>query len=85
MINDIKKDAESRMKKSVEALHSNFNKIRTGRAHPSILDAVTVEYYRGPSTAESGGIGERRRCAYLDRGALGAGHGAENRKSDHDL
>tara|TARA_R110000824_G_scaffold222077_3_gene409340 strand:+ start:16261 stop:16818 length:558 start_codon:yes stop_codon:yes gene_type:complete len=45
VINDIKKDAESRMKKSVEALHSNFNKIRTGRAHPSILDAVTVEYY----------------------------------------
>nr|WP_218927596.1 ribosome recycling factor [Halomonas glaciei] len=33
------------MKKSVEALNSNFNKIRTGRAHPSILDAVTVEYY----------------------------------------
>ncbi|ASK19973.1 MAG: ribosome recycling factor [Vreelandella alkaliphila] len=47
MINDIKKDAESRMKKSVEALHSNFNKIRTGRAHPSILDAVTVDYYGG--------------------------------------
>jgi ribosome recycling factor len=47
VINDIKKDAESRMKKSVEALHSNFNKIRTGRAHPSILDAVTVEYYGG--------------------------------------
>ncbi|MDQ7728152.1 ribosome recycling factor [Halomonas sp. SpR8] len=45
MINDIKKDADSRMEKSVEALHSNFNKIRTGRAHPSILDAVTVEYY----------------------------------------
>ena len=33
------------MKKSVEALNSNFNKIRTGRAHPSILDAVTVDYY----------------------------------------
>jgi len=47
VINDIQKDAESRMKKSVEALHSNFNKIRTGRAHPSILDAVTVEYYGG--------------------------------------
>lgn len=47
MINDIKKDAESRMKKSVEALHGNFNKIRTGRAHPSILDAVTVDYYGG--------------------------------------
>jgi ribosome recycling factor len=45
VINDIKKDAESRMKKSLEALHGNFNKIRTGRAHPSILDAVTVDYY----------------------------------------
>src|SRR5690554_8213046 len=33
------------MKKSLEALNGNFNKIRTGRAHPSILDAVTVEYY----------------------------------------
>ncbi len=45
MINDIKKDAESRMKKSVESLHGNLNKIRTGRAHSSILDSVTVEYY----------------------------------------
>nr|WP_286087044.1 ribosome recycling factor [Halomonas sp. S3-1-1] len=35
------------MKKSVDALHTNFNKIRTGRAHPSILDAVTVDYYGG--------------------------------------
>nr|WP_275298182.1 ribosome recycling factor [Halomonas campisalis] len=33
------------MKKSLEALHGNFNKIRTGRAHSSILDSVTVEYY----------------------------------------
>ncbi|HSH49885.1 MAG TPA: ribosome recycling factor [Halomonas sp.] len=47
MIDDIEKDAQSRMKKSVEALRNNFNKIRTGRAHPSILDAVTVEYYGG--------------------------------------
>lgn len=45
MINDIKKDAEARMKKSLEALHSNLNKIRTGRAHSSILDSVTVDYY----------------------------------------
>jgi ribosome recycling factor len=45
VIDDIKKDAESRMKKSLEALHANFNKIRTGRAHSSILDSVTVEYY----------------------------------------
>nr|WP_298414924.1 ribosome recycling factor [uncultured Halomonas sp.] len=45
MINDIKKDAEKRMQKSLESLQTNFHKIRTGRAHPSILDAVTVEYY----------------------------------------
>lgn len=45
MIDEIKKDADARMKKSVDALHTNFNKIRTGRAHPSILDAVTIEYY----------------------------------------
>jgi ribosome recycling factor len=45
VINDIKKDADARMKKSVEALNANFHKIRTGRAHPSLLDAVTVEYY----------------------------------------
>lgn len=45
MINEIQKDAESRMKKSVDALHANFNKIRTGRAHASILDSVTVDYY----------------------------------------
>lgn len=47
MINDIQKDAESRMKKSLEALQANFHKIRTGRAHTSILDAVMVDYYGG--------------------------------------
>ncbi|SMF43601.1 ribosome recycling factor [Alteromonadaceae bacterium Bs31] len=49
MINDIKKDAEERMKKSVEVLGVNFNKIRTGRAHPSILDGVSVSYYGNPT------------------------------------
>jgi ribosome recycling factor len=45
MINDIKKDAEARMKKAVEVLSLNFNKIRTGRAHPSLLDGILVDYY----------------------------------------
>ena len=49
MINDIKKDAEERMSKSVEVLGVNFNKIRTGRAHPSILDGVSVPYYGNPT------------------------------------
>ena len=45
MINEIKEEAQTRMGKSITALGSNFNKIRTGRAHPSILDGVTVSYY----------------------------------------
>lgn len=45
MINDIKKDGESRMNKSVEALENAFAKLRTGRAHPGILSGVTVSYY----------------------------------------
>ena len=49
MINDIKKDADQRMKKSIDALHVAFNKIRTGRAHPSILDSVMVNYYGQPT------------------------------------
>jgi len=45
MIDDIKKDAASRMHKSVEALKENLAKVRTGRAHPSLLDHLTVSYY----------------------------------------
>ena len=45
MIDDIKKDAAQRMAKSVEALGHELAKIRTGRAHPSLLDHVTVNYY----------------------------------------
>lgn len=45
MIDDIKADAEERMVKTLEALQHNFNKIRTGRAHPSLLDGIRVEYY----------------------------------------
>jgi ribosome recycling factor len=45
MIDDIKKDADARMSKSVEALKGVLKKIRTGRAHVSLLDQITVEYY----------------------------------------
>ena len=45
MINEIKQDAQERMKKTLEALDHAFAKIRTGRAHPSILDSVMVSYY----------------------------------------
>ncbi|MCQ4296528.1 ribosome recycling factor [Pseudomonas stutzeri] len=45
MINEIKQDAQERMKKTLESLDHAFAKIRTGRAHPSILDSVMVSYY----------------------------------------
>lgn len=45
MIEDLKKDAAHRMQMAVEAVKDNFNKMRTGRAHSSLLDHVTVEYY----------------------------------------
>ena len=45
MIDDIQSDAEERMEKSLEAFVQNFNKIITGRAHPSILDGIRIDYY----------------------------------------
>ena len=45
MIEDIKKDAEDRMQKSVSALNNAMAKIRAGRAHTSLLDHVLVPYY----------------------------------------
>lgn len=45
MIADILSDAESRMGKSVDSLRNELVKIRTGRAHPSLLDQIMVDYY----------------------------------------
>lgn len=45
MLADIKKDARTRMNKSLEALRHELAKIRTGRAHPSLLEHVHVDYY----------------------------------------
>ena len=45
MIEDIKDDAKARMGKSIEALKKELGKIRTGRAHTSLLDHIKVEYY----------------------------------------
>jgi len=45
VLDEIKKDAASRMAKSVTALQQEMTKIRTGRAHTSLLDHITVDYY----------------------------------------
>ncbi len=49
MIDDILKDARIRMGKTVESLESELSRLRTGRAHPSLLDSVKVDYYGAES------------------------------------
>jgi ribosome recycling factor len=45
MIDDIRKNAEQKMKKTVETLKSDLGKVRTGRAHAGLLDHIVVDYY----------------------------------------
>lgn len=45
MLDEIRQEAESRMQKSIDALKNEMARIRTGRAHPSLLEHLTVEYY----------------------------------------
>ena len=45
MIEEIKEDAEERMNKTLVVLDTAFAKIRTGRAHPNLLDNILVDYY----------------------------------------
>lgn len=49
MIDDIIEDARERMGKSVESFRSDLTRLRTGRAHPSLLDHVMVNYYGTPT------------------------------------
>ena len=53
MIAELKKNTESKMKKSLEALKNDLGKVRTGRAHTGLLDHVMVDYY-GTQTPLSG-------------------------------
>ncbi|HEY7760586.1 MAG TPA: ribosome recycling factor [Burkholderiales bacterium] len=49
MIADVKKSAEQKMQKSVEALKADLGKVRTGRAHTGLLDHIVVDYYGTPT------------------------------------
>ena len=49
MIADVKKSAEQKMQKSVEALKADLGKVRTGRAHTGLLDHIVVDYYGNPT------------------------------------
>ncbi len=45
MINQVKQEAEKKMQKSLESMQGELTKLRTGRAHPSLLDHIMVPYY----------------------------------------
>lgn len=49
MLNDIQKDAKARMTKSIKTLEDEFAKLRAGRANPSLLESVVVQYYGNPT------------------------------------
>src|SRR5215213_10176773 len=49
MIAEVKKTAEQKMKKTLDSLRNDLAKVRTGRAHPGILDHVTIDYYGTPT------------------------------------
>lgn len=49
MIADVKKTAEQKMKKTLDALKADLGKVRTGRAHTGLLDHITVDYYGNPT------------------------------------
>ena len=49
MLDEIELETEDRMERAIEALGNAFARIRTGRAHPSILDSVMVDYYGAPT------------------------------------
>jgi ribosome recycling factor len=49
MIAEVKKSAEQKMQKALEALKADFGKVRTGRAHTGLLDHITVDYYGTPT------------------------------------
>ena len=49
MIDDVKQEAKDLMEKAIESLKRDFNRVRTGRASASILDAVRADYYGQPT------------------------------------
>ena len=77
MIKDILQDADERMAKAMDALRRDLNTIRTGRAAPSLLDRVSVEYYGAPTPLNQiAGISAPDARTLMiqpwDRGSLGA-------------
>ncbi|MGH8671284.1 MAG: ribosome recycling factor [Burkholderiales bacterium] len=65
-IAEVKKSAEEKMRKSLEALKTDLLKIRTGRAHAGLLDHITVDYYGTPTS-----VNQTANVTLLDARCLG--------------
>ena len=68
---DIKKSAEQKMQRSIEAFKTDLAKIRTGRAHTGLLDHIQVDYYGSTRAHLAGGEHDARRRAHDRRPAVG--------------
>ena len=75
MIDEILEDAAERMDKSIASLEAAFARIRTGRAHPSFLDSVDVDYY-GSARPKSNGEYQCGRGSNAGHRAVGSHDGA---------
>ena len=58
-IADIKKNADAKMAKSIEAFKNELQKIRTGRAHPAMFNKINAEYYGAPTPVNQRGGSDR--------------------------
>jgi len=61
MLEELKKDATVRMQKCVQLFRDHLKKLRTGRAHTSLIEHIKVDYLRLRNAAESGGGTSRPR------------------------
>ena len=77
MIEEILKDADERMDKTLKALRSELSKIRTGRAHPSLLEHVTVNYYGSKVP-----LNQAANISFLDARTLGVAPWDKNMVTD---
>ncbi len=82
MIDEIKRETNQRMGKSLEALGHAFGRIRTGRANPAILEGIQVLLLRHRYAAESGGVDQRRGCAHAGDLAVGQEAASRHREGD---
>ncbi len=80
MLDDIKKDAQVRMAKCVQTFQADMKKLRTGRAHPSLVEHLKVDYYGNETPLATGSQHRRGRRTDARRLAVGEVHGAADRE-----